>query len=359
MEAAIPIIETKNPENNEEITKPKDIKLLKIKSDKGTEFEIQYFIYKENIFFEASSQKILPQKKYKKEYSFYDIQKNKFFAMCENLKEIYEEIQNLIEEKENEIKLIEKSKLIILNIPLNTKKIKECIFEIEEVIENVNDQITDIYSYINQLLKKINDLEEINKNLEAKNQMLEEKYQSLEKKLEEIYNYLPIFKKEKEKENNEKEKDLQIIKNWIAPGKEVKLDLIFKKSRDGDKAKDFHKFCDNKKKTLILIETKEGRKFGGFSYNEWNHSNGNWKNNKNDFVFSLDLNKKYKNVGDCSTLGERNNGPVFGWCMQSKDVDILIEKSLTKGFSGTSSSFNTNYELNAVNSRKGYESSLL
>ena len=49
-------------------------------------------------------------------------------------------------EKENEIKLLEKSKLIILTIALNTKKIKECCFEIEEIVEEKNIQINEIYS---------------------------------------------------------------------------------------------------------------------------------------------------------------------------------------------------------------------
>ena len=163
---------------------------------------------------------------------------------------------------------------------------------------------------------------------------------------------MPILKKENEKEKNHKEKDLETIKNWIAPGKEVKLDLIFKKSREGDTADDFHKYCDNREKTLILIETKEGRKFGGFTYSEWNHSN-QWKNNKNDLVFSLDLNKKYKNEGNSSTLGDKNNGPIFGWCLLSKDVDIVLWKSLNTGFSGNSECFRTNYELN--NNNKNFE----
>ena len=162
---------------------------------------------------------------------------------------------------------MKKSKLIILAIPLNTKKIKECCFEIEEIVEEKNIQINEIYSYVSQLLKKVNILEEKNKFLEQKIKILEENNIKLERKIEEIYFYFPISDRKKEKE-----KELERIKNWIAPGKKVQLNLIFKKSRDGDTSEDFHKYCDNKKNTLILIETKEGRKFGGFTYNYWNNS---------------------------------------------------------------------------------------
>ncbi len=67
---------------------------------------------------------------------------------------------------------------------------------------------------------------------------------------------------------------------------------------------DFHKYCDNKGETLILIETTEGRKFGGVAYDSWD-TNGNWRKNANDFVFSLDLDKKYNYSGEgSSTLGD-------------------------------------------------------
>lgn len=248
-------------------------------------------------------------------------------------------------EKENEIKLLEKSKLIILTIALNTKKIKECCFEIEEIVEEKNIQINDIYSYVSQLLKKVNILEEKNKFLEQKIKILEENNIKLERKIEEIYFYFPISERKKEKE---KEIELERIKNWIAPGKKVQLNLIFKKSRDGDTSEDFHKYCDNIKKTLILIETKEGRKFGGFTYNYWNNSSSQvWNGNKEDFVFSLDLNKKYNNmhINGCSTLGYKDNGPIFGYCLGTNEVDICIGKSLNYGISKNSPCFKTNLEL--------------
>ena len=84
------------------------------------------------------------------------------------------------------------------------------------------------------------------------------------------------------------------------------------KSRDGDSTQDFHNYCDNKGKTLVIIETKEGRKFGGVNYDSWDTSDI-WRKNNNDFVFSLDLNKKYNycGVGD-TTVGDLEHGLAFG-----------------------------------------------
>ena len=72
------------------IVKPKNTKILNLKSDKNKDFEIQFYVYEENMIFEACTKNIIPQKKYNKIYSFNDIQKNKFFAMCENVNEIFE-----------------------------------------------------------------------------------------------------------------------------------------------------------------------------------------------------------------------------------------------------------------------------
>ena len=43
------------------------------------------------------------------------------------------------------------------------------------------------------------------------------------------------------------------IKNWINKDKEIKFNLIFRKSRDGENCSDFHRHCDNQGSTLCLI----------------------------------------------------------------------------------------------------------
>ena len=128
--------------------------------------------------------------------------------------------------------------------------------------------------------------------------------------------------------------------------KALPLNYFSKKSIDGDTAEDFHKYCDNQGKTLIIIETDEGRKFGGFTNDSWN-TDDKWRKNKNDFVFSLDLNKKYCNNGGDSTVSCKSEGPVFGY-RRWEEVDIYFGPNLNNGKSNTSNtqSFHTNYELN-------------
>ena len=56
------------------------------------------------------------------------IKKNKYFLMFDNLNEIYDEIINLISNKNPN--LIEDLNKLIFSIPISTTKIKEIVFEI-------------------------------------------------------------------------------------------------------------------------------------------------------------------------------------------------------------------------------------
>ena len=324
------------------IQKPKNVKTLNLKSDKNNDYEIQLYVYENNLIFEGQTQNAIPQKNYKRIYSFEDAQKNKYFLICENINEIYDEILSQISQNEKEVKISEKNEkanALILTIPLNTKKIKECFFEIDEVVNNTNDKINELYSIVNNLTNEV-------KNLKEKNQKLEERVEEMEKLL--LLPYIEyVVKKELQKQ-----KDMNRIKEWISPGKDIKFKLLFKKSTDGNTTKDFHDHCDNKGKTLIIIETTEGRKFGGVTYDNWN-TNNSWRTNPKDFVFSLDLNKKYNYSGSGdTTIGDIKYGFAFGNNRSTSDVDICFyNKSLNEGISNSSLSFKTNKELNNGNEK--------
>ena len=59
------------------------------------------------------------------------------------------------------------------------------------------------------------------------------------------------------------------------------------------KSDDFHKICDNKGPTLILAETIDNKKIGGFTPLSWNMTDKFICDESNQtFVFSLNLKKK-------------------------------------------------------------------
>ena len=71
-----------------------------------------------------------------------------------------------------------------------------------------------------------------------------------------------------------------------------KIDLIYRGSRDGWRASDFHKNCDNKGSTVSFIETKKNNVFGGYTTIPWTRSDesdwtGEYHKDKNAFLFLI------------------------------------------------------------------------
>ena len=73
--------------------------------------------------------------------------------------------------------------------------------------------------------------------------------------------------------------------NIIYPNQRIIYDLLYRKSRDSDKASAFHFKCDKLKGTLIIIKTFDNCKFGGFTNETWDGNNISKKDNK-AFIFS-------------------------------------------------------------------------
>ena len=142
-----------------------------------------------------------------------------------------------------------------------------------------------------------------------------------------IPSYLPIYSK------IATQNEMNLISKWISPLYKIKYTLLYRASRDGDSAEIFHKLCDEKGPTLTLIETTEGFKFGGFTEVNWTSPTGpSYRQGKNIFIFSLDLQKKYPaRGGQAEIYCRKNNGPSFGF-----GPDIRIEDNC---FTKNSSNF--------------------
>ncbi|CAF0859814.1 unnamed protein product [Didymodactylos carnosus] len=64
-------------------------------------------------------------------------------------------------------------------------------------------------------------------------------------------------------------------------------DLIYKGTRDGFDAKDFHRQCDGRSPTMTVLQSKQdGYLFGGYTAVAWSSTEG-IKNDQNAFLFTL------------------------------------------------------------------------
>ena len=126
--------------------------------------------------------------------------------------------------------------------------------------------------------------------------------------------------------------------------REKEFKLIYRASRDGFKASDFHAKCDNKSNTLTIIKTTKGYIFGGYIAVAWNNKGGS-RADPNAFIFSLDNPDSSPKlfpvkVGDsCSICCHDSYGPIFG---NGHDICILNDSNTTtESYSSLGYSFDT------------------
>ena len=112
----------------------------------------------------------------------------------------------------------------------------------------------------------------------------------------------------------------KMIANWVfetIKSNQARFKLLYRGSRDGFGSKDFHKQCDNKGRTVVIIENTIGNKFGGFASVPWTSSGNAVKSeeSKSSFLFSVDKKQKllYNSERNDNVLFHNPDyGPTFG-----------------------------------------------
>jgi hypothetical protein len=109
----------------------------------------------------------------------------------------------------------------------------------------------------------------------------------------------------------------ETLRKWINPEVPFQTKLLYRLSRDGASIFNFHSKCDYKAPTLLIIESYDENKFGGYTTGSWDMFGSIYKNATKTFLYSLTKNKKYvkkpntKANGDIFS-GSRDVGPWFG-----------------------------------------------
>ena len=127
--------------------------------------------------------------------------------------------------------------------------------------------------------------------------------------------------------------------------KGAKFNLLYKAFSDGDKASIFHQKCDGHPISLVLIETVEGVRFGGFTKKSWDGKNLKKKDN-DAFVFSIDTGLCFNVKKNEPAIGcYPKFGPVFFGC-QIRVYDDFFTKGGTTCLKGLNYNTTKDFELN-------------
>jgi hypothetical protein len=93
----------------------------------------------------------------------------------------------------------------------------------------------------------------------------------------------------------------------------ARFSLLYSGKKHGWNISDFHHLCDGIGPTVVLFQSSNGFKFGGFASIPW-ASSGDWKDDRESFLFSVDSRELlFKPTNYSKSIFHFSNwGPNFG-----------------------------------------------
>ena len=346
---------------------------ITFESNKKYEIDNDYILNisynKELMLIEIEAKTIsFPKKQYNLYINLEQLQKlDIYFCQFTSLSEVCDCFEELIkiknlsvikEEKLLKIKIINpslKSKEIFINMPIKEKDISNQINSIISYINSLNDKINSMKIEYDE---KINLLEEKVKRNEDKINHLENNKENKDQKLKSIpksfQKSMIIIDSKIIKINDEMSFLNEKLENDF--NSKIKYNLIYRATRDGSKTDDFNKCVNGKDNQLVILKTKKGLIFGGYTGRGFQNTEKGKIKDDSVFLFSLD-NKKIYNIKKGSDalyefspikfgifFGKSNgNNPIF---LGSQNCDMLSYESNTCSKNNEEFSFNFDYELN-------------
>ena len=316
--------------NNENI---KNIKKYTINSN-NKEFKIQLGILTniKKIIFNIEESSQINDYDYISDFSLDELKTiNKIFKIYDTIDETYNELNELfinqrvsIQYEIQDINLIfsvsnfssSKTENISLKIKkhiLNKEKMNELIFK------EINKMKEDFMKNKKDLENKINLLQEDLKKEKQKNENLEKHIEELKRTIKQLSEWKEM--KEKYYINSRIIDDIEDVKllhdrltnKGIFKDKNIKFNLIYRASRDGDSPKIYQTKCQGKNNLLYVIQTKKGWKLGGYSEVKADFQNKHILD-LSAFIFSLTLKKIYDYLeSNSSVTFKEGYGPMFDW----------------------------------------------
>ena len=281
-----------------------------------------------------------------------DSQNNEIRKMYQDLENENNNYKNQLDNLNKENKLLKKQVEDLNNnfslINNELEKIRNENIKAKNIIgQQNNDKSQEI---INKLIEENNIYKKkVEENELLKKQIEEIQYQlqmNHERQIEEDYDQGNEVKGEIIHDIKELELITKKINQEI--DKKIIINLLYKASVDSDRAAAFHEKCDQAQNTIVLVETKDGKRFGGFTTCSWS---GNCvdKNDPQAFIFSFDKMKTYDNIPGDEAIGcYPKFGPIFLGC-QIK----IFDNAFTKGGTTFEKELNFNteedYELTGGN----------
>ena len=343
-------------ENDLNIIRPEQEKItneLKRVLDQAEKFKQENDSYKqenallnnENTSLKTENENLRKELKQFKEQ--YDKLKNEYTSFKKEIPSIQEQNKELLKIKET----YESQIPILQNNLEQINKDNEILKQNITVLTNQNESlIKENNSLKNSQTKSQPNEEEINNLMEELNsyRLKAQENELLKKQLEDLQYQIQMMQERQEDEDVKEVKgdiihdmnELEMITKKInKENKRIIINLLYKASADSDSAAVFHEKCDSANNTIVLVETKDGKRFGGYTTQSW-RGNCIDKPDTDAFIFSFDKMKTYDNIPGDDAIGcYPKFGPIFLGC-QIK----IFDNAFTKGGTTFEKELNFNTE---------------
>ena len=280
-------------------------------------------------------------------------ERNDFFV---KLKNTIDEIKNILEKKEKELKQyidnLFKDKLEVLeNKLINFQYIKNRYDYYHNLICDRDIDIIDRVDQIKKLNKKVVKIEKLglldssnfNKSF-AQSIFINFPNKDITKSLQK-YSFLPITDITTKNLSNIFKNSLiikqeMLLRDFIIILPKIKSGiLLYSTAKDGVSPVVFHQKCDNKGPTITIVKTSDGHVFGGYMPRSW-VSESMYNECEDSFIFSLSDGQNIKPVkcplkiykkSTAIYQNEENNSPGWG---EVSEADLFISyKNLSNSYS--------------------------
>ena len=269
-----------------------------------------------------------------------------------------------IEQLKNQIRILKEENTI-----LKTKTIEKT----KVITKDQSSEIMLLRQEIERLKQEIAHLISIKTNFEIYKRQKEEEITNLKLRIEELLKQISLLEqriyketllKQKKAESEKQSLTIQDTRLEIVKGDIIKstselelltrkickdhhkitLNLLYKATADSDKASVFHDKCDSATNSLVLVQSGNGKRFGGYTSCSW-EGNQIEKKDEDAFVFSLDKMETYNVIQDEEAIGcYPKYGPVFLGC-QIRIFDEFFKNGGTTFEKGMNYETNEDFEL--------------
>ena len=281
-------------------------KMYSLQDNLSIIYNIKLTYASDKLIVDIEQEDSFPKISYSSTFILKEIQKyDKWFRLFDTFNESLEIIDGLFVNKK--VKIIKQEKSIDLIFSHFEKYVSDSAFTIEKKEEPEEKD-----GIVAKILESQCDLRNRIKILEKINNELKEKIDTIISipKIAQIFakgkkNFLEGIIKDEEDKN--------LIFSWINKDiDKISAKLIYSAKIDGDDSLSFHYLCDNIGPNLVIVESVDGKIFGGYTRENWS-GNNQYKADEKAFIFHMDIRRKGElSKKENSIYCSPNLGPTFG-----------------------------------------------